>query len=356
MKRWVIGLSVLPILGACSQASPTDNRPLAPRDAGASATEPTPDAAAPEPPVPVAESCDPYEPRAKPVELLIGPTGLEGKLTSLVDGAEKSLDILMYELYVPGLVEALVRAHERGVRVRIVLDGKQTENRSSRAKLEGAGIEVHSALDSYPHFHSKVAIVDGARALVMSANMNGFSMSSERNYGVIVEDADDVGDLAAIFENDFAGGAAQLPLECTRLVVSPINARPRLLELMQSAQSRLDFAVMYISDREVLSAIEAQKRAGTKVRVLLAAPEWMAANRDTGTRLAKAGIEVRYFRKYELHAKLVVTDRAAFIGSENFSFGSLDSNREVGVFLTNAEPLDRVRSQFDADWAAGETQ
>jgi len=51
-----------------------------------------------------------------------------------------------------------------------------------------------------------------------------------------------------------------------------------------------------------------------------------------------------------MHAKMIVGNSMAFIGSENFTQTSLEANREMGLLL-NGSNLGKLRAQFNADWA-----
>lgn len=301
---------------------------------------------------PPADVCDPYAPRAPAPELLVGPKGLEGPILGLIEGAKKTVDVTMYQLDRKSFVGALVAAHGRGVRVRVILDETQSVNVGARAELESAGIEVKGGSAEFKHDHAKVLLFDGEAAVVMSANLNGYSMSSERNYGIVDRDPADVSDLVAIFERDWAG-EGELDLSCTRLVVSPVNARARIAAHIEGAKESLDLAVMYVSDDGIRAALKARAKAGVPVRVLLASPDWIDANEATAAELKAAGVQTRYLKSYELHAKLVVADGVPFVGSENLSYTSLEKNREVGLFVTEAEPAAAVVAHFEADWKAG---
>jgi phosphatidylserine/phosphatidylglycerophosphate/cardiolipin synthase-like enzyme len=299
------------------------------------------------------ESCDPYEPRQPPLELFIGPVGLESLIIEHIDAAQLSIDVSMYQFTRWNIRDALIAAHSRGVALRVLLDGAQADvNGQVRTALEGAGIEVKDSPQEFTHFHTKYLIVDRMEALVMSANFITYSMEGERNYGVIDRATDDLTDLQAIFDRDWSGSGA-LDLSCTRLIVSPENARERLLALIGGAQASLDFASMYISDAEVLAAIKNRAQAGIPTRVLLANPAWIDDNVATAQELEAAGAEAKYFMSLDLHAKLVVADGAAFVGSENLSYTSLNDNREAGVFVTEADALAEVKTQYTADWNAG---
>jgi phosphatidylserine/phosphatidylglycerophosphate/cardiolipin synthase-like enzyme len=86
------------------------------------------------------------------------------------------------------------------------------------------------------------------------------------------------------------------------------------------------------------------------VRVIL---EATMDNTDTISTLKAAGIEVHNSAaSFYLHAKLIVSDGVAFIGSENFSPTSLTRNREVGELLFEQDQLTPIHDQFDSDWSS----
>jgi phosphatidylserine/phosphatidylglycerophosphate/cardiolipin synthase-like enzyme len=89
--------------------------------------------------------------------------------------------------------------------------------------------------------------------------------------------------------------------------------------------------------------------------VILADPGWIDGNAEAAEVLRAEGVEVRFLSVLENHAKLVVADeRAAFVGSENFSWTSLTRNREIGVVLTDAASTATLAGAFDADWDRAE--
>jgi phosphatidylserine/phosphatidylglycerophosphate/cardiolipin synthase-like enzyme len=196
-----------------------------------------------------------------------------------------------------------------------------------------------------------VIVVDEVRAVVMSANLNDYSMETERNHGVVLDDAFDVADLIDVFDHDWGDLPGDpLAVSCTRLVLSPHNARGRLLSLINSAESTLRIQHLSMSDAEVRQAIGQVAMRGVDAQVILADPAWIDTNTEAATALRAMGVEVRFLSTPENHAKLVVADDAAFVGSENFSWTSLMSNREVGVVLTASGAVEPLRAAFDRDW------
>ena len=295
--------------------------------------------------------CEATDPRSPATEVFVGPTGLEARLAGFIDAATESLDVMMYLFTVDELADRVVAAHQRGVDVRVLLDPDHEGNPDVRSQLTGAGVQVRDAPARFEFAHAKYMLADGDTALITSANFNYGALDQERNYGALVEDTDDVADLAAVFDADW-DGAADPDLDCTRLVVSPANARSRLIDLVSSAQSTLDLSVIYLSDSSVRTSVIQAHDRGVEVRVIFADPADFPDNLTTAETFRNQGIEVRFLRTISLHAKLILADGVGFVGSQNLSPTSLQDNREVGVLVTEAGPFSTLANQLDADWAA----
>jgi phosphatidylserine/phosphatidylglycerophosphate/cardiolipin synthase-like enzyme len=250
-------------------------------------------------------------------------------------------------------VSALSRAHARGVDVRILIDEERTTNTAPAAELRGAGIDVRDGPEAFTHYHPKVIVVDEVRAVVMSANLNTYSMATERNHGVVLDDPFDVADLVDVFDHDYEGRAGDpASVSCTRLVLSPRNSRARILRLISSAETELRIQHLSMTDDEVRFAIGNRAMAGVATRVILADPRWIESNTEAAEALRALGAEVRFLSSPENHAKLIVADSAAFVGSENLSWTSLEANREVGLVVTSDATVAPLSGAFDEDWAA----
>lgn len=333
----VFAFAVLPLVvasGCTKQGNAGDDDPT---DGGTDAT-------------PVAPECSPFGARAQALEAFAAPQGLQARITSFIDGAQDTLDVAMYLFTVDAIANRLVAAKQRGVAVRVLFDPDHAGNDDTRTDLAAAGVTVRDAPSLYAFSHAKYMIADGEAALIMSANFNVDAMNNERNYGVIDRDPDDLADLQAIYDQDWAAGGgepAQLAdLACTRLVASPTNAKPRLVELIDGARSTLEVEALYISEVGVRDAILAAKQRGVAVRVIL---ERGSDNLETKQLLLANGIAVHDASGFFNHAKLIIADGVAFVGSQNFSTSAMTRNREIGVFVPPAQ-AGPVQQQFESDW------
>jgi phosphatidylserine/phosphatidylglycerophosphate/cardiolipin synthase-like enzyme len=124
-------------------------------------------------------------------------TFFRGKVISQGSGfaitaATRSIE-LCSAYFVPDTItrRALVRAVERGVRVRILLPGKHTDEATVRRASRGlwgllleAGVQIHEYQPTM--FHCKLMIVDGLMTSVGSTNfdMRSFRLNDEANLNI----------------------------------------------------------------------------------------------------------------------------------------------------------------------------
>ena len=109
--------------------------------------------------------------------------------------------IIANAYFVPGhkLRKALIHAAKRGVRVRLLLQGRYEYFMQFHAVrmvygvLLNAGIEIHEYSPSF--LHAKVAVIDGHWATIGSSNLDPLSMLLAREANVLVDDAPFAQDL-----------------------------------------------------------------------------------------------------------------------------------------------------------------
>ncbi len=298
--------------------------------------------------------CTALTPRTQDVESFVMPQGFEAKMSGLIDGAQSSIDIQMYLWTSTSLANKVVAAKQRGVAVRILLDPDHAGNDNVKPILTSGGVSWKLAPSIYEFSHAKYLIIDKKAAVILSGNWNYDAFVSERNYGFIDRDPEDIADTQAIFDADWASasGTSTTPadLTCTRLIVSPTNSKQRILEFINTATTTLDIEAMYVSETTVRNAIGAAKTRGANVRVIV-----NEATDESVTYFKSLGIPVKTpGGAFYLHAKLIIANNIAFVGSENYSYTSLAKNREVGALVFEPSAFGAIKTQFDSDWNAAE--
>lgn len=294
-------------------------------------------------------ACNATSPRPVRATLYTTPDDGQTPIVDLIKSARRSVDLVMYQLRSSVIITALEDAAARGVRVRVILDRQQDDNPGLVTKLTARGAQAKLSSQSFIYTHQKTLIIDRRKSLVSSGNFSG---DTGRDYGVIGRDWQDVDDLLELFEADWQNRAPDV--SCTRLVVSPVNSRSRVIEVIDAARSSLDIEALYVTDTRVIDAIKAAKARGVAVRVLINDPAFGFSDGVAVRDLAALGIESRHSqRPFFIHAKTLIADgTTVFIGSENFSANSLDNNRECGEVMSDKDfDVPRLRTLFENDWA-----
>jgi phosphatidylserine/phosphatidylglycerophosphate/cardiolipin synthase-like enzyme len=161
--------------------------------------------------------------------------------------------------------------------------------------------------------------------------------------------------MVALFDADWNAGPN--PQVQSNLVVSPNNARGRIMALLATAHSDLTVAMEVLSDDGIIATLKAKMDTGVTVRVELAHPNDVSQNAAQATTLRNRGFTVKFLKNPTLHAKLIIADGTyAYLGSVNLTRASLDQNREVGVLIEDPAVVAALKAQADADWNAGVTQ
>jgi cardiolipin hydrolase len=92
------------------------------------------------------------------------------RIKTLLSGARTSLDICVFTITDDGISKEIARAHQRGIKVRVITDNDKSHDRGSDIeKLSAIGVPL--VVDqTEAHMHHKFAIVDGRRLLNGSYN------------------------------------------------------------------------------------------------------------------------------------------------------------------------------------------
>lgn len=334
----------------CACAGRDITQDPAPSEPAASATVESP--AQSKPPPAQTPACSENDPRDSAVTIEVLPEAGEAVYVTPLSKATKSIRVFAYQMGYGAALDTLTERAKAGVDVRVILDGETQRdvNEKYRVALEAAGAKVVWSNPNFSYMHAKAIVVDDREAVVSTGNYLRSFLLKERNFVAHLSDKQDVEDLAALFDADFE--SRDPDMSCTRLLVSPINSKDRLLALIASAKTSLEVESMQFADPDIRSAVLARANAGVEVRVLLAAPTWIDANANAGTWMTDRKIAARWLASPSLHVKAIVVDHArAYLGSENLSTTSLTKNREIGIVLSDAPAVATMASTIEGDWA-----
>jgi cardiolipin synthase len=306
-------------------------------------------------------------------------------LLAAIDSAERfvCLESYIYATGQPGerFRDGLVRARQRGVRVRVLLDalGSYSLPRSFWEPLNVLGGEVRYfnplSLNRLGfRNHRKLLVVDQQVGFV-----GGFNIAPEYegdgvkcgwcDLGVKIQGPLAV-ELAASFEAMWSRADSphkrfirlrkssakrtvlapyeQLLLSGPGRGPSPIK-RAMLRDLAHG--SSVQFIVGYfLPTWRFRRHLVDMARRGGKVQLILAAKSDVAlsllASRSLYRRLLGGGVEIYEYQPQILHAKLYIIDEVVYVGSANLDQRSLNINYELMIRFTGSEVAAQAREVF----------
>ncbi len=296
-------------------------------------------------------------PAAARVELFSFPETDEQVLLDRIASARSRVWMKMYLLTDPRVIDALVQARNNGADVRAMVEqnpfGGGSSARQAFDKLNAAGINTKYANPVFRFTHEKSFIIDDT-IFILTANMTKSAFSRNREFGIIHVDSGDVGEAVAAYNADWSREKFMPQRSQSALVWSPVNARPKLMQLVGAAQTSLLVYAELAQDDPIIDAlIQAQKR-GVQVRFLISPSsqgEDDDANKVDLDKLQRGKVKVRYLKSPYMHAKaFLADDTLAYIGSINLSTGSMEFNRELGILFKDRTALRLLDEIFEKDW------
>ena len=296
---------------------------------------------------------------ASDFSLLIVPDQGENAIYNFVNSATSSIDVTIYELNDVTLENDLVSREKAGADVRVILDQAQKSyNTAAYNLLTAGGVGVVWSSTAFTYTHQKTITVNNDESYISTGNFDNTYYATSRDYGVFDTDANDVAAIVAVFNADYTHTSIT-PSDGDDLVWSPTDSQTHLLALIDGAQHSLDIEQEEFSDTTLVNAIVADENRGVTVRVVIEDPSEYSSELNE---ITAAGGKVTGYSSstgFYIHAKTVIADYGystakAFVGSENFSSGSLNDNRELGMITTDSGVVTGLETTFDGDFSGSD--
>jgi len=306
-------------------------------------------------------------------------------MLSAIEAAVESVCLETYTFSVGPLGErfrdALIRAQQRGVRVRVLIDavGSIALPDTFWTSLRSAGGQVRLFNPLSLHRfgirdHRKLLVCDDRVAFV-----GGFNISSEYDGDGVTCGWCDLGlklegpltgQLAATFDDMFARADFQhkrffqlRQFSAKKTVVTPNE------QLLLSGPGRGRSPIKSALQRDLASARKVQiivayflptwrirrlmvraVRRGAQVQLILPGKSDVAlsqlAAQSLYRRALKGGIELHEYQPQILHAKLIIIDDVVYVGSANLDQRSLNINYELMIRFESAQMAAQAREVF----------
>jgi phosphatidylserine/phosphatidylglycerophosphate/cardiolipin synthase-like enzyme len=280
------------------------------------------------------------------MKLLVEPDAGVAPILAAVKRARRTIDVLIFRLDRAAIVDALIAAVGRGVRVRALTaytnKGGEKRLRKLEMVLLDGGVTVSRTASDLVRYHGKMMILDGRVLHVYGFNFTRLDIEKSRSFGIVTRHRRLVQEAVRLFDADF--DRQPYTPGCDRLVVSPENALERLSAFIKAARRTLVIYDPKISHPVILRLLRERARAGVSIKVM------GKVSGDSGH------ISVEKYPGKRFHIRAIIRDeRFAFVGSQSLRRLELEKRREVGVIVNNQAVVRQMQAVFEKDWAETDT-
>ena len=286
-------------------------------------------------------------------------------LIEVVNSAQKSLDIAIYELNLEPVGDAILAARDRGAAVRIVTDSDELEELETLIRLEEEGIPIipdeRSAI-----MHNKFVVVDGQAVWTGSWNFTPNDTFRNNNHGIYIQSPELAQNYTTEFEemfNDQAFGPTspantpypQIQLGDTLLetcFAPEDDCADQLIQLINQAQRTIHFMAFSFTHVGVGDAVRDRASAGVEVRGVFERRGSETEHSELGAMRDMKLDTLQDGNPYTLHHKVFVVDGAIVVlGSFNFSQNADEANDENLLIIHNNALANEFLGEFERVYA-----
>jgi phosphatidylserine/phosphatidylglycerophosphate/cardiolipin synthase-like enzyme len=294
-------------------------------------------------------------------------------LYTLLNSAQNTIDMTMYELRDTVFSADLVAACNRGVTVRVILmaGGEKSNNTTAFNQLNAVThCSAVWANTSFANTHQKTFTIDGTQTAILSLNLVTADYPDTRDFAMVENDPTDIAAIEATFNQDYAAGTTAAgvsgasdfsysPGAGDDLIWSPTTADSDMVSIINGAQSTLLIENEELSSTasDVVNAIvSACQTRGVQVHFVSNIDSSYTAQFN---QLTAAGCKVYLYvgtgTLFYVHAKSVVADyglgtQNAYMGSINYSGASMKQNRELGMYVSDPVSVQLLYNTIASDY------
>ncbi|MFI5185322.1 MAG: phosphatidylserine/phosphatidylglycerophosphate/cardiolipin synthase family protein [Chitinophagales bacterium] len=296
--------------------------------------------------------------------IIVLPDDTAGEIIDAIDNARESLLIKMFLFSDPPLINAVIAAKNRGVKVKVMLNpvrnNGEEENEETRKILEEAGIEVRDSNPEFTITHEKSMVIDDKIAFIKSLNWETKNFIETRDYAIITYHPHEVKEVVLCFEADWHRENFD-PGENLNLIWCSNNGRIKIARFIDEAKHTLFVQNERFQDLVIIERLVHAASRGVKVHVMARPPHTLKMEKLVegvgGLRIMDdVGIKIHKLKHLKLHGKMLLADGCrAIVGSINLSPGSFDHRRELAIEVHDPPVVERLKKIAHHDWENSHT-
>jgi phosphatidylserine/phosphatidylglycerophosphate/cardiolipin synthase-like enzyme len=286
--------------------------------------------------------------------------GPDGPLAASIDSARLTVDVAIYSMSLRTIRDALIRAHERGVQVRVVMESDNLDGSSPQALID-AGIPVLGDRRE-GLMHDKFVVIDRAEVWLGSMNFTYSGTYEDNNQLIHIRSVEMAENYTKEFEEMFMDDKfgpdvvsetpnPEISINGTIIEVyfSPDDGvANHILESLRDAEESIYFMAFSFTTDEFGEIIRAKAENGLTVAGVME-EEQVKSNIGTEYDFFKqAGLDVFVDgNEGQMHHKTMIVDgKIVITGSYNFSLGAETRNDENLLVFHNEQIADFFLGEF----------
>lgn len=286
--------------------------------------------------------------------------GIDGPLVAAIDAARLSVHAAMYSLTLNSVRNALIRAHRRGIDVRVVMESDNLSDDDPQA-LAHAGIPILGDRQE-GLMHDKFMIIDNTYVWTGSMNFTNSGAYEDNNSLIQIRSDQIAADYEAEFKQMFVGdlfGPAKKPVSPTPSVTiggttlevyfSPEDqVQDVLVQLISGAKSSVYFLAYSFTSDPLGETLRQRAAQGVKVAGVMDTDQ-VSGNLGTEFDAFRAdGLDVRLdSNPGQMHEKMIIVDGQTVVtGSYNFTRSADTSNDENLLIIQNPQIAAQCTLEF----------
>lgn len=291
----------------------------------------------------------------------------EPELIAAMDAAQERIWVAVFDWDLEGLTAAMIRAHQRGVDVRLIVDTDNTGLPEIR-QLQQARVAVQDDIERTAFMHNKFMVIDSGEVWFGSLNLTDNDLRRNNNNFMRVFslelNANFATEFGEMWEQQFgARSPANTPYPLLSFGTSELDVyfspedqpRDEIVRVLNEAQSEIRFLAFSFTDDAIATAmINADTRGVTVSGVF----ETFQSD-GTGsqyTRLRRNRLDIRRDGNGGvMHHKVIIIDRRIVVmGSYNFTTSAYQSNDETLVIIKDPNIASEFLAEYNRVWALTE--
>ncbi len=281
-------------------------------------------------------------------------------LVNAINAARLSVDVAAYSLNLWSIRNALIRAEQRGVVVRMVMESDNMDNVEVQ-DLKDAGIPILGDQQE-GLMHDKFVVIDRTQVWTGSMNFTVGGAYKDNNVLISIRSSQVAQDYTQEFEEMYAqhrfGSAGnsdtpypELAIDETKLEVyfSPDDdVDSRIVELIQAARESVLFLAYSFTSNDIGQAMLEKMQAGIPVQGVMDDGSATQQGNEYDPFMA-AGLDVLLDgnAKGLMHHKLIIIDwQIVITGSYNFTASAEESNDENLIIIHDPRVAEYFVDEF----------